>query len=89
MPFTQVVSDKSPPPKEPKKAAKEEALKENEEGKTAIMGGQKQAATIAENDAVMPDAQQEAVKYVLPPLPKLGCPKHIADWIHILSCLLQ
>jgi hypothetical protein len=29
------------------------------------------------------------VKYLSPPLPKLGCPKHTANWIHIVSCLLQ
>ena len=78
------------PPKEPKnKAAKGKQLKKNEEeGKRAEVG-RKLPATGAENDAAMPDAQQETVKYVPPPLPKLGCPKHIADWIHIVSCLLQ
>jgi hypothetical protein len=41
----------------------------------------------AKNDAAIPDTQQKkVVKYVPPPL---GCPKSIADWIHIVSCLLQ
>jgi hypothetical protein len=31
----------------------------------------------------------EGGTYVARPLPKLGCPKHIADWILIVSCLLQ
>jgi hypothetical protein len=52
--------------------------------------GRKHTATEVRNDAAMPYVQQDkAVKYVPPPLPKLGCPKHTADWIHIVSCLLQ
>ena len=82
-----------PPPKESKnKAANGKGRKKNENGKPAERKGQQKrpSATVeAGNDAAMHDAKQEEVKYVPPPLPKLGCPKHTADWIHIISCLLQ
>ncbi|KAI2497588.1 hypothetical protein MHU86_16894 [Fragilaria crotonensis] len=81
------------PPKESKnKAANGKGWKKNENGKPAERKGQQKrpSATVeAGNDAAMHDAKQEEVKYVPPPLPKLGCPKHTADWIHIISCLLQ
>jgi hypothetical protein len=76
------------PSKEPKKVEKGKERKKNEEGKT-LEEGQTQLVAEAKNDAGKPDAQQEAVKYLPPPLPKLGCLKHIADWIHIVSCLMQ
>ncbi|KAI2508835.1 hypothetical protein MHU86_5569 [Fragilaria crotonensis] len=79
-------------PQSKNKAANGKGWKKNENGKPAERKGQQKrpSATVeAGNDAAMHDAKQEEVKYVPPPLPKLGCPKHTADWIHIISCLLQ